>query len=221
MRGRGSSVMGLWVFVPGMWFLVIRRELDYARGDWSLAIGPILGLVVPLAGFLLLLFGGIAIWGRRAVARNQTLAESSPSALILACRRTALLVRSIDSVLDDDGVQVYQVSLPAECSLVISAAGMSAWGGPPMAPHRLFEISADAIADVQPTRIVGFGYFYAGFVVTTRPSTGDADGLELPFVVMRRRGRGIFAESWKSVNAISHDVRKMFDVSADQPDAAQ
>lgn len=43
----GTTFALFLVFAAGTWWLVVKRELDHAGGDWARAAAPILWVIVP------------------------------------------------------------------------------------------------------------------------------------------------------------------------------
>lgn len=193
------------LFVAGTWFLIVRRELDKADGQWGEAIGPILAIVLPALIGIVAVYGAAVIWARRAFARCETLRQRQPNAIVLPSGRVPALVSALQDLGCEEEFGFKPKYLPYSVSLVANPQGLEMWAGSPTVPMEYMSIDWSDITGVTQATIQELGRSSRGLEVVAR-SAADGRSVNLPFVIVGRGIGGLFPESESAIAILVEQI---------------
>jgi len=169
------------VWVGAMWFLVVRRELEMARGDWVLAAGPIAAIGVPTLLGIVLIYVIVVAWAAHSSMRAAAIVAIQPDAIVLQAARASHLVAGLISAGLDERFDFVAKDFPHLFTFVANEEGIEAWGGPAREPYEYFWLPWSEVDAIRVSDITEIGRISRGLVVTVH--SPDHPPVDLEFVV--------------------------------------
>lgn len=200
-RKGAASYFGFLIFVVGQFIIVFRSAFKNAGSNTAAAWGTVAWDIGILAGLILLLFAGSAIWRSAQTARERKLSIDRPGAIILTGVFSQVSRREIKRG-DMSFVQGEEPYLPVAFTIVADHTGLEFWAG--WGEYRKFyETSWTAISGVSAQDIAERSRRSAGLLFTVH--IGERT-VQLPVIITGRGFARLFPEDVVVLERIASEM---------------
>ena len=201
-RKGAASYFGFLIFVVGQFIIVFRSAFKNAGSNNTAAWGTVAWDIGILAGLILLLFAGSAIWRSAQTARERKLSIDRPGAIILTGVFSQVSRREIKRG-DMSFVQGGEPYLPVAFTIssLITRASNSGLGGASI--EKFYKTSWTAISAVSAQEIAERSRRSAGLLFTVH--IGERT-VQLPVIITGRGFARLFPEDITVLERVASDM---------------